>query len=124
MKKRFAKKGIIGAMLMTGLVFMSCASIGTAHSKPPDGKYDGYQGGIVFSAADSSWEARGLGYRGSFDFNKETGSITLNAGQSLRAYKWVDIDPITNFSSGQIKGERLNLGDFMFFLHKYDEGHD
>lgn len=119
MKKRSAKKGIAGAMLVLGLIFMGCASMGKARFDPPDGIYDSYQGSIVFDAAEGSWEAIGLGYRGSFDFNKESGGIDLNAEQELRGFRWVDIDPIQNFSAGQMKGGYITLGDFKWF--KYED---
>ncbi|MDR3139984.1 MAG: hypothetical protein LBT95_10010, partial [Treponema sp.] len=61
------------------------------------------------------WEAIDLGYRGSFDFNAETGGITLNAEQAMRGFRWVD-EPVQSFSTGQIKGGYITLGDFTFRL--------
>jgi hypothetical protein len=116
MKKQLAKRGIAGALLALGLIVTGCASAGrAARFDPPSGDYySSSRGIIVFDAAGGSWEADGLGYRGSFDFNGETGGITLNAEQSLSGFNWVDIDPVQGFSTGQIKGESVRLGDLAF----------
>ncbi|MDR3139971.1 MAG: hypothetical protein LBT95_09935, partial [Treponema sp.] len=91
MKKRFVENGIAGAVLVLGLILMGCASTGATHFDPPDGKYYSSSGGnIFFYPANGSWEAIDLGYRGSFDFNAETGGITLNAEQAMRGFRWVD----------------------------------
>jgi hypothetical protein len=118
MKKRFVKNGIAGIILAAGLIVTGCASTGgNGRFNPPQGDYyNSSHGKIVFDAADRSWEAAGLGYRGSFDFNQETGGITLNAEQALNGLNWVDIDPVRGFSAGQIKGEDITVGDFTFRL--------
>jgi hypothetical protein len=123
MKKLFRQKGIAGAILAIGLIFMGCATTGwrTARFNSPDGTYhNSFQGDIIFNSADSSWEAARLGYRGYFDYNEETSCITLTAEQELRGLRWVSIDPISDFVNGQIDGEyRMTLGEFKF--HNPDE---
>jgi hypothetical protein len=118
MEKLFRQKGITGIILAIGLIFMGCATIGgTARFNPPDGTYhNSFQGDIIFNSADSSWEAAHLGYRGSFDYNEETSGIILTAEQELKGLRWVNIDPISDFVSGQIDGEyRMTLGEFKFY---------
>ena len=123
MKKTFRKKGIAGTVLAIGLIFMGCATMGgrTARFNPPDGTYHNYyQGDIIFNSTDSSWEAARLGYRGSFNYNEETAGITLIAEQELNGLRWMSIDPISDFISGQVDGEyRMTLGEFKF--HNPDE---
>ncbi|MDR2476821.1 MAG: hypothetical protein LBD18_03435 [Treponema sp.] len=118
MKKLFRKKGIAGAILAIGLIFMGCATMEgrPARFNPPNGTYhNSFQGDIIFNSADSSWEAARLGYRGSFNYNEETSGITLIAKQELEGLRWVNIDPISDFISGQINGEyRMTLGEFKF----------
>ena len=126
MKKTFRKKGIAGTVLAIGLIFMGCATMGgrTARFNPPDGTYRNYyQGDIIFNSTDSSWEAARLGYRGSFDYNEETAGITLIAEQELNGLRWMSIDPISDFISGQVDGEySMRLGIFKF--HNSDEYDD
>jgi hypothetical protein len=116
MKKLFRQTGIAGTVLVIGVIFMGCATTGgTARFDPPDGTYYNYhQGNISFNSADSSWEAMSLGYRGSFNYDEETSGITLTAEQELRGFQWEDIDPVRGFSSGQMEGDFLTLGDFRF----------
>jgi hypothetical protein len=117
MKKLFRQKGIAGTMLAIGVIFMGCATMGgTAQLNPPNGTYHNYsQGDVFFDAANSSWEASGLGYRGSFEYNEETSGITLTAEQELKGLQWVSIDPIRGFVSGQVDDKyKITLGDLKF----------
>jgi hypothetical protein len=121
MRKHMMHIGIAGIILAVGLVFAGCATLGTSQYDPPDGIYrNGSQGDIVFDSRAGTWEATSLGYKGSFEFNGASSMITLTAEQQLQGLRWTDIDPIRSFSSGQIKGTTLTLGDFHFYHMKYD----
>jgi hypothetical protein len=70
---------------------------------------------IVFSAAEGTWESKGIGYKGSFDFNRETSTVTLTAEEKLNGFRWEKIDPIHSFSSGRVKAADVTLDNFYFY---------
>jgi hypothetical protein len=115
-KRRLVRMGITGAIMTAGLIFASCASLGTARLDPPDGTYSNYsQGSIVFDAAGNSWKAESIGYKGSFDYREENATITLIAEQELKGFRWADITPM-DYAAGQLsgKGKVVTLGDYQF----------
>jgi hypothetical protein len=115
-KKRFSGTAITGLMLVIGLIVTGCATTGgTGYSGPPDGAYHNYsRGDIVFDAANGSWEAAGMGYKGSFSFNRETSGISLTATQALQGLRWENIEPIRGYAEGRVNGSVVDLGAFQF----------
>jgi hypothetical protein len=119
MKKKTARRGNILDMLAVGLLFTACSSMGTAYHNPPDGIYrSGHQGDIVFDGKNGTWEAPGMGYRGSFNYDTATSKITLTADQGLRGLSWAAIDPIPGFTGGDVKDGTVTLGNFSFYRHE------
>jgi hypothetical protein len=116
MKKRFVQSGIAGFMLaMIGLAMAGCATMGGPGVSPPDGSYyNYYQGPIEFDSAQKTWEAKTMGYKGSFDFDQGTAAISLNVEQELQGLQWVQVPPVPKFSSGQVNEGVVTLGDFNF----------
>jgi hypothetical protein len=119
MKKRFVQSGIDGFMLtVAGLVMAGCATMGgPGISDPPNGSYyNYYQGFIEFDSAEKTWVAQTMGYKGSFDFDRGTAVISLNADQQLQGLQWVKIPPISTFSAGRVNGTKgiVTLGEFDF----------
>jgi hypothetical protein len=117
MKKRFVQSGIAGLMLaMVGLVVAGCATMGEPGvSSPPDGSYyNYYQGPIEFNSAQKTWEAKAMGYKGSFDFDQGTAAISLNVEQELQGLQWVKVPPVPKFSAGQVNEGVVTLGEFSF----------
>jgi hypothetical protein len=117
MKKRFVQCGIDGFMLtMIGLAVAGCATMRAPRaSNPPDGSYyNYYQGPIEFDSAQKTWEAKTMGYKGSFDFDQGTAAITLNVEQELQGLQWVKVPPVPKFSSGQVQEGVVTLGEFNF----------
>jgi hypothetical protein len=116
MKKRFVYMAITSSMLVLGLMIMGCSTTGTVRHSFPDGEYHNYsQGGIVFDSASRTWEAGRMGYKGSFDFDETTSRVNLTAEQKLNGLRWTDIDPIDNFTDGQVTESFIRLGNFQFY---------
>jgi hypothetical protein len=117
MKKRFVQSGIAGLVLtMAGLVVAGCATMGEPGvSGPPNGSYyNYYQGPIEFDSAQKTWEAKTMGYKGSFDFDQGSAAIVLNVEQELQGLQWVQVPPVPKFSSGQVNEGVVTLGEFTF----------
>jgi hypothetical protein len=119
MKKRCVQNGIDGFMLtVAGLVMAGCATMGEPRiADPPNGSYyNYYQGFIEFDSDQKTWVAQTMGYKGSFDFDRGTAAISLNADQQLQGLQWVPIPSLSTFSAGRVNGTNgtVTLGEFDF----------